>query len=182
MQKMCCLLPHRCVGTNLMKPLRQEKQEPHSQAHLLELQPPSQCTKASTGREGVTASCLQEPKCLQPTSLLAPFLLYLLSPSHCCPSFLSLSGPLSPLFSIFLLSEESFSFSLSAAATFSTNCPSFSHPFALQLPGRPPATSLPVPSYRNHCKKNLFPGLIQTDHLLPILQLFFFPDTGKLFP
>lgn len=145
--------PHPYTATNLMKPLRQKGKGAHFQAHLLELQPPGQCARAGTSAgqhtRRVTASRLQELKCLQPTSLLAPFLLYLLSPHHRYPSSPPLHGPLSSLFSIFLL-FESFSFSLSAAATFSTNYPSFRHPFALQLPGSPPAASLPVLSYENH--------------------------------
>lgn len=40
-------LPHP-TGTNLMKPQGQEEQEVHSQAHLLKLESPSQCTGVST--------------------------------------------------------------------------------------------------------------------------------------
>lgn len=134
-------LPHPYMGTNLMKPLRQEERGAHSQAHVLELLPPSQCTRAGTSagqhrRRGSHCLMFAGAECLQPTSLLAPFLLHLLSPSHRCSPSLSPSGPLSSLFSIFLLAE-SFSFSFSAATAFSTNYPSFRHPFALHLPGSP---------------------------------------------
>lgn len=69
-----CLTP---IGTNLLKPQGQEEQEVHSQAHLLKLEPPSQCTGVSTSagqhrRRGFMLAVAEMPTAYSTPNALPP--------------------------------------------------------------------------------------------------------------
>lgn len=57
-----------------MNPLMHKEQGAHSQAHLLELQPPSQCAGASTsaGQHRRGSCCLVSAGAEMPTAYLTP--------------------------------------------------------------------------------------------------------------
>lgn len=99
--------------------------------------------------QGERNSCWQQLKCLQPTPLPVPWLLYLLSTSQLCPLSLPLSRSLLSLFSIFLLSEYlPVTLSLFLCChNLQDQLPILQASLCSQLPGTPCAASQPVLSF-----------------------------------